>query len=34
MKTTVLESLHNKVAGIPINIAKFFKTAFFIEHLR
>ena len=33
MKTTVLESLCNKVADIPIDIAKFLKTAFFIEHL-
>ena len=30
----VLESLCNKVAGLPINIDKFLRTDFFIEHLR
>ena len=38
-KTTVLESLFNKVAGLQhrcfyVNIAKFLRTHFFIEHLR
>ena len=33
-KTTVLKTLCNKVATFPINIAKFLKKGFLIEHLQ